>query len=59
MLLKSISENILMPYNHIVVMIKSAQHQEWYIERVFFLYLLLDYRWFVTSDNYLRKKKNK
>jgi phenylpyruvate tautomerase PptA (4-oxalocrotonate tautomerase family) len=33
MLLKSISENILMPYNHIVVMIKSVQHQEWYIER--------------------------
>jgi len=26
---------------------------------LFFLYLLLDYRWFVTFDNYLRKKKDK
>lgn len=24
---------------------------------LFFLYLLFDYRWFVTFDNYLRKKE--
>ncbi len=43
------------PTEQLVGVLEERAH----VTLLFFLYLLLDYRWFVTFDNYLRKKKNK
>ena len=38
-------------------MLSGATSKVNHLPLLFFLYLLLDYRWFVTFDNYLRKKR--
>jgi len=40
-----------------VLVLSGATSKVSHLPLLFFLYLLLDYRWFVTFDNYLRKKR--
>ena len=51
----AICVNIKCPRKFLVL--SGATSKVSYLPLLFFLYLLLDYRWFVTFDNYLRKKR--